>query len=117
MTDPTSNELTAIREYLAGRETLLGNAAIRSLLLRMHNEATKHTPEQADGVTAAETIKQLTDQIAARGHECHRLRSSLQLVADALDLEQWDDRWTNRLMQSHVVARDTLDQVKALPGQ
>jgi hypothetical protein len=120
MNQLTDAELTAIREYLAGRDSLVGNAAIRSILVRMHNDATKPTPNHADGtdsVTAAETIKQLTDQLAARGHECHRLRSSLQLVADALDLEQWDARWTNRLMQSHVVARDTLDQVKALPGQ
>jgi hypothetical protein len=45
------------------------------------------------------------------GRQNRRLRSSLQLVGDALDLEKWDGRWTNRLMQAHVVARNTLDEI------
>lgn len=79
---------------------------------------TKPLLENADGidsVTPPDEIEQLKATILERERECRRLRSSLQLVADALDLEKWDARWTNRLMQSHVVARDTLDQVKALP--
>jgi len=79
---------------------------------------TKPLPEQSvgiDSVTPTDEIEQLKATLAERERECRRLRSSLQLVSDALDLEKWDGRWTNRLMQSHGVARDTLDQVKALP--
>jgi hypothetical protein len=79
---------------------------------------TKPVPEHAagiDSVTPADEIEQLKATVAERERECRRLRSSLQLVSDALDLEKWDARWTNRLMQAHVVVRDTLDQVKAPP--
>lgn len=154
MTAPTSNELAAIREYLAGRETLLGNAAIRSLLLRMHNDVTEPRPERSDGMDsvteqqkivdklrsiiptpsemfcmrdgicavnrsnrergqAADEIERLQSQLTAQSHECRRLRSALQLCSDAMDLEVWDGRWTNRMMQAHAIARDTLDQVAA----
>jgi hypothetical protein len=54
-------------------------------------------------------IDLLEATIETIGRQNRRLRSSLQLVADALDIEVWDARWTNRLMQAHIAAHNTLE--------
>ena len=38
------------------------------------------------------------------GRRNTRLLSVVELVHAALDLEEWDGRWSNRLMQAHQVA-------------
>jgi len=77
---------------------------------------TKPPTEHADGidsVTPPDEIEQLKTALATCEGECRRLRSSLQLAADAMDREVWDGRWTNRMMQAHIVAKDTLAEVEA----
>ena len=45
------------------------------------------------------------EQIA---HKAEHLYQSLTLLVEALDLEKWDARWTNRLMQAWLQARNVV---------
>lgn len=44
-----------------------------------------------------------------------RLRSALVLVDEALNLEEWDGRWSNRLMHAHTVVGGVLDPSSRTP--
>jgi hypothetical protein len=39
-----------------------------------------------------------------------RMEKALRMCVDALDLEEWDGRWGNRLMQAHTYGRTTLEE-------
>jgi hypothetical protein len=58
--------------------------------------------------TEEDELRQRIDLLEATvemlGRRNTRLLACVQLVHDALDLETWDGRWSNRLMQAHQVA-------------